>query len=301
MGKQGVGLDMFRLLAVACVIWFGGVVPLQAVECGGPQAACIVASGGAYHAAAAPWRDGAAARPAVIHFHGAGGSGAAVVTNSDLADPIVARGYVLLAPTGLTRPGRSGGSWSFGVRPPLRDELAFVREVLADAGPRFHLDRDRVLVTGFSVGGSLAWYLACQAPGEFAAFAPVAGGFWRPHPTECAGPVRLLHTHGWRDQTVPLEGRPLRPGLVQGDIFAGLEIWRGVNGCAGLRADRFTTDASFWRRVWDRCAAGTALELVLHPGGHEVPPGWAEMALDWFEAVVPPPNGPALSPGVRQG
>ena len=51
-----------------------------------------------------------------------------------------------------------------------------------------------------------------------------------------------------------------------------------------LRADRFATDTVFWRRAWDQCASGTALALVLHPGGHEVPAGWA--ALDWFEAVV---------------
>jgi polyhydroxybutyrate depolymerase len=61
-----------------------------------------------------------------------------------------------------------------------------------------------------------------------------------------------------------------------------------VNGCTGLRADRFATDADWWRRAWEQCAPGTALELVLHPGGHEVPPEWADMALDWFEAVLPP-------------
>ena len=29
-------------------------------------------------------------------------------------------------------------------------------------------------------------------------------------------------------------------------------------------------------------------ELVLEPDGHEVPAGWADMALDWFESVLPP-------------
>lgn len=245
---------------------------------------------GTYRVAAPPWREGNPPRPVVIHFHGAGQSGALVLKNADLVEPIVARGYVLLAPDGLVPPGRDGGSWSFGARRPLRDELAFVRQMLADAVPLFHLDRARVLVSGFSIGGSLTWYLACQAPEEFAAFAPVAGGFWQPLPTSCAGPVKLFHTHGWRDQTVPLEGRPLRPGLEQGDIFAGLEIWRQANGCTGLKADRFSTDAGWWRRAWDQCAPGTALELALHPGGHEVPREWADMALDWFEAVITTPR-----------
>ena len=39
--------------------------------------------------------------------------------------------------------------------------------------------------------------------------------------------------------------------------------------------------------AWTDCAAGSALTFVLDPDGHEVPAGWADMALDWFEAVVP--------------
>ena len=259
-------------------------------ECGAADRACAVPLG-TYRVAAPPWREGDPPRPVVMHFHGFGQSGADVLQDQAVVEPIVARGYVLLAPDGLVPPGRSGGSWSFGARPPQRDELAFVRQVLADAVPRFHLDRARVLASGFSIGGSLTWYLACRAPDAFAAFAPVAGGFWQPLPTGCAGPVRLLHTHGWRDQTVPLEGRPLRPGLEQGDIFAGLQVWRRANGCTGLMADRFATDGDHWRRAWDRCAPGTALELVLHPGGHEVPPGWADLALDWFESVTAAAHG----------
>lgn len=270
---------MIRVTASALLWLVVASAGLCASECGGPDLPCQVELG-AYHVAAPPRHEGDAPRAAVIHFHGAGGSGAAVVGDQALVAPMTVRGYVLLAPTGLTRPGRTGGSWSFGARPPLRDELAFVRAMLADAVPRFHLDRERVLVTGFSVGGSLAWYLACQAPGEFAAFAPVAGGFWRPHPTACAGPVKLLHSHGWRDRTVPLEGRPLRSGLEQGDILEGLQLWRRVNDCSGLRADQFATDARFWRRGWTKCVPDSALELALHPGEHQIPQGWATMALD---------------------
>jgi polyhydroxybutyrate depolymerase len=261
----------------------------RAQDCGGPDAPCRLALG-EYHARAPQPPSEGERLPAVVHFHGAGASGAAVIGDAALVEPILTRGYVVIAPTGLVPPGRTGGGWSLGARPRLRDELAFVREVLTDAETRFHIDRSRVLLTGFSIGGSLVWYLACEAPDDFAACAPVAGGFWRPQPDDCAGPVKLLHTHGWRDQTVPIEGRPLRPGLEQSDIFEGLQLWRRLDGCTGLRADTFATDARFWRRAWTDCAPGTALELVLHPGGHEVPAGWASMALDWFERVVPGPH-----------
>src|SRR5689334_6321120 len=89
-----------------------GTVSARA-ECGGSDRPCAVPLG-SYRVAAPPWRDGDPPRPVVIHFHGFGQSGAEVLSNADLVEPIVARGYVLLAPDGLVPPGYSGGSWSFG-------------------------------------------------------------------------------------------------------------------------------------------------------------------------------------------
>jgi polyhydroxybutyrate depolymerase len=230
-------------------------------------------------------------RLAVLFLHGAGGSAAQTLGNAGMVDAFRARGWVVIAGEGSERPGRPGRSWSFHPsRPAMRDEDAYARQVLDDAAARFGVDRDRVLLAGFSVGGSLTWYLACKDPTLAAAYAPVAGAFWRPHPEmgSCAGPVRLLHTHGWRDETVPLEGRPLLGGeILQGDVFHGLEILRGNNGCDGLRADAYDTDGVFWRRWWTRCTPGSALEFALHVGGHSVPPDWAAMAIDWFERTVP--------------
>ena len=60
---------------------------------------------------------------------------------------------------------------------------------------------------------------------------------------------------------------------------------RELNGCTGLQADGFATDDLFWQRWWTRCAPGTALRLVLHPGGHEVPDGWAALAINWLETL----------------
>lgn len=232
--------------------------------------------------------------PVVIFLHGAGSNGGNVLRNRAMVNTILSRGYALIAPNGAPREGRFGTGWSFHPDfPARRDEHAFLDQVLEDATARFGLDRNRVLLSGFSIGGSMATYIACSTPDDFAAFAPVGGSFWRPHPAGCAGPVRLLHTHGWRDTTVPLEGRPLRGGAIyQGDVFQAMQILRDVNGCTMMRADSFETDGPFWRRRWERCTAGSALELALFDGGHRVPEGWADMALDWFESLPPKPRKP---------
>lgn len=260
----------------------------QAQACGGPEDPCSVALGTYF--AAVPTMPTEAPRPAVLFFHGGGGWGSRIFKlRQQMTEDFTNRGYVVLAPNGKKRPGsRFGPGWSFIPQfPPHRDDLAFTREILADAEKRFAIDPDRVLMTGYSIGGSIVSYLACRDPDIATAYAPVAGGFWRPHPEDCAGPVRLLHTHGWRDQTVPLEGRPLSsPGVEQGDIHETMRQWRTENSCDKYRPDTFVTDGPFWRRIWTHCAPGTALEFALHAGGHEVPEAWAGLAMDWFESLT---------------
>ncbi|GFE63923.1 alpha/beta hydrolase family esterase [Litoreibacter roseus] len=269
---------MIRGLAILAAFCLSSAAQAGCNDDGEP---CEVDSG-TYHIAL-PENDSATPRPALVFLHGAGGSGRGALRMRTALE----RGYAVIGPNGLEREGsRFGTGWYFHPdRPKNRDELAFVRSVIADAAARFNIDPSEVLLSGFSIGGSTTSYLACADPSLAKAYAPVAGGFWRPHPEECNGPVKLLHTHGWRDQTVPLEGRPLRGGQIyQGDIFVTLQIWRGENGCDGMRADTFDTDGSFWRRRWDTCQNG-ALEFALHQGGHGIPPGWSDMALDWFETL----------------
>jgi polyhydroxybutyrate depolymerase len=197
---------------------------------------------------------------------------------------LLGRGYAVIAPDGQPRDNGEGRSWDFHPdRPATRDETAFLIAVADDAAERYGLDRDRMLLAGFSIGGSMTSYAACQAPEAFAAYAPVAGSFWRPHPAGCAGPVRLLHTHGTADRTVPLTGREIMPGFVQGNVFEAMEIWRSANGCARSKADRTTMRGIYTVERWSDCLPGTDLQFALHDGGHNIPKGWAQMAVDWFE------------------
>lgn len=274
------------------LLWFAiWTLPADALaSCGDAGQPCAVGLG-TYHIAVpdTPLVEGAR-RPAILFFHGAGGIGADAISATSYLRPFFDAGYAIISPNGLVRTtGFLSTGWSFRPEgPQQRDELAFAREVIADAAEKSGIDRDRILISGFSIGGSLVWYLACKEPQLGAAYAPLAGGFWRPLPASCAGPIDLLQTHGWRDQTVPLEGRPLRGGeIYQGDIFEGLQIWRGIDGCRRLRADSFETGAHYWVRTWTECDSGRELVLALHPGDHDtIPEGWAERARQWFERRI---------------
>lgn len=248
----------------------------------GPEAQPCMVTGGSYHLVLP---DGTGPLPAVVFLHGYGGSGAGTLRNTGMVQALLARGYAVIAPDGQKMSGRDGRSWDFHPdQPATRDEVAFIRSVADDAAARFGLQRETMLLAGFSIGGSMVSYLACQEPQAFAAYAPVAGSFWQPEPIACAGPVRLFHTHGWTDLTVPLEGRAIREDFVQGDVFQAMQTWRKTDGCA-TRPDAFSASGDFQIRSWTHCRPGARLDLALHFGAHGIPKGWGDLALDWFEAL----------------
>lgn len=234
----------------------------------------------------------APAIPAILFLHGWGGDGTGTLRNRGMVDAVLARGYAVIAPDGTLRDSGNGRGWAFRADADApRDDVAFLTAVADDAATRFGLDRDRMVLAGFSVGGSMVTYAACADPGAFSAYAPISGSFWRPHPANCAGPVRLFHSHGWTDGTVPLEGRRIGgAGIQQGDVFQSMEILRSANGCTRTNPDGFDVTGENQIRRWDTsCAPGSNLTFALHPGGHKVPPGWADMMLDWYDGLAAAP------------
>ncbi|MEM8787567.1 MAG: polyhydroxybutyrate depolymerase [Pseudomonadota bacterium] len=276
-------MPAFALFVIVALV----ALPSLALACGGTDRACAV-QGGTYHALLPETAEGA---PLVVFLHGAGGSGARSAANASFVAGFTARGVALALPSGEPFAiGGGGGDW--GVRDGIvspRDDVVFLTRVIEDAVNRFGLDPDRVLIAGFSRGGSMAWDFACAAPDRIAGLAAVAGGFWEPMVTTCAAPVHLIHTHGFADRTVPLEGRQgvfRGVDFHQGNILKGLDVWRDVNGCPGAAA--VSTEAALWRKTWQDCRAGS-ITLLLGPGGHGIPQGWTAAVLDWFEALPPKP------------
>ena len=231
---------------------------------------------------ALPPRPDGAPVPGVVYLHGWGANAAATIARKPRRAAVLARGMALIVPQGVPRAGRTQRDWGVsdrGTHP--RDDIAFLSRVLADAARR-GVDPARILLAGFSRGGSMVWEAACRAPGLARAYAPVSGAFWEPMPEGCAGGVDLHHTHGWSDRVVPIEGRPVAGGrLVQGDLFGSLATLRRTLGCGSHRPARAVAADGLWRRSW--VCPGGRLVLALHPGGHGPPQGWLSRALDWFE------------------
>ena len=78
--------------------------------------------------------------------------------------------------------------------------LAFL-DYVCDTLP---IDRDRVYLTGLSMGGTGTWMLAMAEPERFAAIAPICGSgiYWR---SPVLSKVPVMVYHGDCDETVPIQ------------------------------------------------------------------------------------------------
>lgn len=246
---------------------------------------CEIAQGTYRLRLPAGW-DGKAPLPVLVFMHGYRGSADEIAGDVMLAEELDRRGVALAAPQGANAE-RRGASWSFpGKTETGRDDIAFIEDVVADVEKRIPVDRTRLVASGFSVGSSMTWYLACQGHGVFAAYVPVAGAFWVPEPTDCpAGPQVLRHVHGLTDATVPMMGRAVggpNRSYRQGEVLKGMATWRRVNGCADEPTRREMVEG-LTCDVWEgsACRSGKPLMLCLHPGEHEIEARWVAAGLDW--------------------
>jgi polyhydroxybutyrate depolymerase len=250
------------------------------------DAACVAAGGGTYRFALPPAWNHHDRLKLLMFLHGWRANGSDMIADPAIAGPAARMGFLLVAPDGLD------GGWQFGGAPRAgRDDIGFLHAVLADVKRRFPIDDRVVIAAGFSIGGSMVWDLACRSSAGFTAFLPFSGGFWDPMPTSCdSGPVNLRHVHGLADTTMPLAGRAIGARAHQGDILAGMAIWRQTDRCA-ITPDRRGPEGNLDCQTWSSCAGGHVLQLCLHPGGHTVDAAWLEGGLRWamaFSATRPP-------------
>ncbi len=104
---------------------------------------------------------------------------------------------------------------------------------------KYRIDRDRIYVTGLSMGGFGTWALASAHPRRFAAIAPICGGGEAEDAPKLAD-VPIWVTHGDQDQAVPLSAsqtmvdavRKAGNSRVQFTIVkgGGHDVWTDVYG-----------------------------------------------------------------------
>jgi polyhydroxybutyrate depolymerase len=161
---------------------------------------------------------------AVVFAHGYQGTAAGVMRNKRLKRVAERLGVALIAVKSSRQDWALPGAPSGGPKPGF-DELRYFDAVVADATARFPINPSQMMVTGFSAGGMMVWHLICHRSELFAAFAPMAGTFWKPEPATCdTPPTSVVHIHGDKDKTVPLGGRAIG-AAHQGDVPTVIKMY----------------------------------------------------------------------------
>ena len=139
------------------------------------------------------YRDSSNEWPLIFFLHGAGERGADISKLEGSGLPRLLRDrsdfpFVVLSPQ-----CPAGQWWSSVLLITLLDDIV-------DA---YRIDRDRVYVTGLSMGGYATWNLACRYPDRFAAAVPICGG-GNPHLAQFMKDIPTWIFHGAEDDIVSI-------------------------------------------------------------------------------------------------
>jgi len=215
-----------------------------------------------YHIRIPEGWDGNSTLPVLLHFHGWGRQGPVPVNHKYIGSATSNAGVLLIAPNGL---GKSWDFWKAGSR-----DTAFTNAVLDDVAKRFPIDRENLMLSGYSWGSSMAWRYACEAGENVKILLGISGTLYNQDEQCTAGPVEVRHVHGLKDTVMDF---PFGPN---GEETGPVRLWQRENGCT-LKAERtsnWETSQKYTRYEWDNCSTGKTIKLDVHGGGHWIAKGW---------------------------
>jgi polyhydroxybutyrate depolymerase len=217
-----------------------------------------------------PGGRGAGERPAlVVALHGTGGDGASFERLSGW--DAVARAAKAI----VVYPSSHGSMWR--PQPDVRTDVDFLERVIDDVATVNDVDRRRIYVTGFSIGGFMTLRLACVAADRIAAVVSVAGALPQDCPRAPARPVPVLSIAALKDATVPYDGAgPQAWTGALPDAHTVVRRWVAWDGCSAT--PRRQDEARVLTEIWTGCRGGAEVRLATITEWGHIYPTWAAQA-----------------------
>ena len=209
--------------------------------------------------------------PLVLDFHPLGGTGSGEKSLSGFAALSDSNGFIIAWPNGIDN------AWNIGpccTNSRTVDDLGFAKGMVAAIEASACIDPKHVYSTGFSMGGGMSHYLACNAADIFAAVTPSSFDLLIDSEEPCtpSRPISELSFRGTADTEVPYNGGPGPSGKVNflGAVGTFMK-WSMLDGCTGVPT------TSGMEQLYTQCSAGVEVGLyTLQGGGHA--PGPADTA-----------------------
>ncbi len=213
-----------------------------------------------------PFKD--AKTPVLFAFHGHGGTmGTAALAmrfQSLWPEALVVYMQGLPTPSPVDPQGRHPG-WQSNAGDLGDRDLKFFDAALASLKAKYPLDPRRIYAAGFSNGGYFSYLLWTARAGTFAGFASIAGALRTGMQLTVAKP--LLQVIGQQDAIVPVASQMRAVAAAQAVDGATTGGQACGQGCTLYPSSK-----------------GAPVEMIVHAGGHTVPPGAAAKIVDFLKA-----------------
>lgn len=154
-------------------------------------------------------------------------------------------------------------------------DLNFIKAIINEMYSKYGIDKKRVYVSGFSMGGMMSYHVANKMGDQIAAIAPVSGGG---SPNSPKRSMPIMHTHGTTDDVVNYNStvntlkswvntqkcssssQKIKPYPAnRSGSAASLEIWSGCND--GVEVRLMTIDGKGHWYSMDEASVNTSVEI----------------------------------------
>ena len=171
-------------------------------------------------------------RPLLISCHGMNQDAAYQMGMLDIKSVADTAKFVTVFPEGINK------SWDISGNRDINFVLAIIDEMV----DKYDIDRGRVYLSGFSMGGMFTYHAMNKIADRIAAFAPISGypmGGATANPN--VRPIPIIHTHGTSDDVVTFS-----------NVQKNLNVWIKHNGCPETAevTKRYRNAAHITRHVW---------------------------------------------------
>lgn len=215
--------------------------------------------------------------PLVVNYHGYDNTAANFEHYTNMGAEADHANFIVVFPQGAldNNTPQPKPSWNAGIGAGgptgLADDVQFTRDMLSYIQRNYCLDTHRIYVTGYSIGASMAYRIACSMSSQIAAFATVEGAFYHIPPNGCQAsrPVPVLDIHSLADTLAPYNGDTARK-LVSVPTF--LNLWFAIDQCNANASQTIFQKADVTGYKWSQCTRGTIVEhYKITDGGHVWP------------------------------
>ena len=205
--------------------------------------------------------------PLMINFHGFGGTASDFVEIADMRSLAENENFIIVYPQGTLLGGfpHWNSSAPSSDNKSSVDDIGFVEKMIENISSTYSINEKRVYAAGYSNGGFLSYYLACNSK-KFAAIGSVAGTMIDDSYQNCNAqvPTAMINIHGTNDEVVPYNG----------DTYASTSItdvvnwWKNFNSC--FNEDIITNqNGSIEQQIYfDDSGNAYVQHIKINNGGH---------------------------------